>query len=221
MRVVLAGGDGLALHVVRRLRERGHEVVLLASSREEADRAVARFDDILVVVGSATDASVLDAVEARTADLFVALCDSDPESLHACLLARRFYGVPRTVALVHDPDNGDLFRRLGVSAVVSSAEILGGVIEEESGFDGITTRMALAGGRVGVVELRLGRDAPAVGRTLEELGLPVGALVAAVLREEQVIVPRGRAALCAGDRLLVVSESSVTALALQRLVGDR
>jgi trk system potassium uptake protein TrkA len=219
--VILAGGDGLALHVVRRLRRRGHDVILLVGSRDEADRAVGRFDDILVVVGAATDASVLESVEARSCDLFVALCDTDPESLLACLLARRFFGVPRTVALVQDPDNGDLFRSLGVDSVVSSAEILGGVIEGESGFDGIAMRMALAGGRVGVVELRLGRDAPAVGRTLEQLELPVGALVATVLRDDAVIVPRGRAALCAGDRLLVVSESSVTALALQRLVGDR
>ncbi len=221
MRVVVAGGGGLALHVVRRLRAHGHGVALVCATREEADRAVTRFEDVVVVVGDATDPAVLEGVETRAADLLVALCATDPETLLACLLATRRFGVPRTVAQVHDPDNGELFRVLGVGSVVSGAEILGGVIEEESGFEGIATRVALAGGRVGVVEVRLARDAPAVGSTLEALRLPAGALVAAVLRDDAVIVPRGAAALCAGDRLLLVSEASVAGAALERLVGAR
>ena len=220
MRVIVAGGSDVAFHVARRLRGRRHDVVLLAGRREDADRAAARLEKVLIIVGSATDPAALEDVEARRADLLVALCASDPESLLACLLARRYFGVPRTVALVQDPDNGELFRQLGVSGIVSSAEVLGGLVEEQSGFEGIANRVALAGGRVGVAEVQLGRKSPAVGRTLEQLGLPNGALIAAVLRDDAVIVPRGGAALAADDRLLVVSEAGVSAAALRLLVDD-
>lgn len=220
MRVIVAGGSDIAFHVARRLQVRRHDVVLLAGRREDAERAASRLDNVLIIVGSATDPAALEDVEARRADLLVALCGSDPESLLACLLSARFFGVPRTVALVQDPDNSELFKLLGVSSVVSSAEVLGGIVEEQSGFEGIGNRISLAGGRVGVVEVQLGRESPAVGRTLEQLHLPTGALVAAILRDDAVIVPRGGAALATNDRLLVVSETGVSAAALRLLVHD-
>lgn len=220
MRVIVAGGTEIAFHVARRLERKRHDVVLLAGRQEDAERATSRLERTLIMTGSATDPTVLEEAEARRADLLVALCAGDPESLLSCLLASRFFGVPRSVALVQDPDNSGLFRTLGVSSVVSSADVLGSIVEEQSGFSGIASHVALAGGRVGVAEVVLDRASPAVGRTLEQLRLPAGALIAAILREDAVIVPRGGAALAANDRLLVVSESDISATVLRLLVDD-
>lgn len=221
MRVLIIGRGPVAYYLSRHSRAKGHEVTLVVRERDEAEDLARRLEGVTVVEGDGTDPALLRELEAEGVDVVVALCPRDEDNLIVCQVARRFFSVPRTVSLVNDPSNRELFEALGVSPTVSQAEVLGVVIEQESEFSGITSGLTLAEGRVSVLEVRLDHDAPAVGRTLSQLALPDGALVAAVLREGGMRVPRGTMSLVAGDELLLVSQPERTEEALERLVGRR
>lgn len=218
MRAVLIGTGELIGYVARQARGEAHSLVLVVDSEVEASRLAAELD-ATVVVGDGSDPAVLRDVEANLADLVVALTPRDQDNLVACQVARRFFGVPRTIALVNDPDNRPLFERLGVGQVVSAAEVLGAVIRQESGFAGIVARLGLRVGGLGLLELQIGPGAPAVGRALHQLKLPQGALVVGILRGDQVFVPRGSDQVEGGDELLVVVNADAQEAALAALVG--
>jgi potassium/hydrogen antiporter len=71
----------------------------------------------------------------------------------------------------------------------------------------------------GLREVRIGEDAPAVGRTVVSLGLPAGVLLALVYRGGQIIVPQGGTVLAAGDRVLLLAEDEPYHVARRLLAG--
>jgi trk system potassium uptake protein TrkA len=130
------------------------------------------------------------------------------------------FGVPRTMALVNDPDHEEVFRQLGVTEVLSATRVIGSLIEGRTVLDEVTNLFPAAEGRFHVTELVLPTGAPAISQSLQALGLPRGALVAAIVRGEQVLVPRGESRLEATDRLILITTPDSHAGALKVLIGE-
>jgi trk system potassium uptake protein len=222
VRLILAGGGETieTLYFLARLFAlRGYHVTVIDPNPEEA-RLLSHRVDATVLVGDASDPAVLEDASARRADMLLALAAYDPDNLVACQVAQRLFGVPRTMALVNDPDNEEVFQKLGIDLVFSATRVIGSLIEEQTVFDEIVHLFPAAEGRLHVSELVLDEEAPAAGRLLRELGLPGDSLVAAVIREDEVIVPGGETRLAAGDHLILITLPSVEEAALRRLAGD-
>ena len=170
--------------------------------------------------GDGSDPALLEAAGARRADVFLALTPHDEDNLIACQLAQSMFGLPRTMAVVNDPENEAIFQQLGINVAVSATRIITTLIEEQTTFDAITNLFPVAEGRIVVTEVRLDADAPALGKTLQSLMLPEGALVAGILRGETVIVPRGSTQLQQSDRLILVTQPDNYGEALRTLIGE-
>jgi trk system potassium uptake protein TrkA len=148
---------------------------------------------------------VLEEAGARRADVLLSLTPSDPDNLVACQIAQKLYSVPRTMALVNDPDNEAIFRQLGISDVFSETRVIGSLIEGKTVFDEIIHLFPAAEGSLYVTEVALDEDAPAAGKLLNDLGLPGKSFVAAVIRDGEVVPPRGEVLLRVADRLLLIA----------------
>jgi trk system potassium uptake protein TrkA len=205
MRILMIGGSRTVYFLARQFVHRRYHVTIInrevAVSKELAEQTKAT-----VVLGEGTDINRLEEAGARQADVMLALTSHDQDNLVACQLAQRMFGVPRTIALVNDPDNEEVFRKLGVTTAFSATRLIGMILEEETNFEEITAFMPLAQGKVAVVDIRLSADSPAIGKTLLELELSENSLIACIIRSDQVIVPRGSTRLEANDHLLLISE---------------
>ena len=204
MRIILVGGDETVYFLARQFVRRKFHVTVInrdpARGRELVERTKAT-----VVLGDGTDANRLEEAGARQADAVLALTSHDQDNLIICQIAARRFGVPRTIALVNDPDNEDIFQRLGVQVAFSATRIIGSLIEQETDFDNITALMPLARGRINITDVRIDADSPSVGKTLIELDLAPDSLVACIVRHEDVIVPRGSTQIEANDHLILIS----------------
>ena len=220
MRVILLGGGETVETVyflARLFVRRRYDVTIVNPYPDEAE-VLSRRVKALVLLGDGSDPAVLEEAGARKADLLLSLTPQDPDNLVACQVAQKLYGVPRTLALVNDPENEDVFRQLGITEVFSSTKVIGSLIEGRTVFDEITQLFPADEGRLYVTEIVLGRDAPVVGKALQELDLPADSLVAAIIRDGQVVVPGGQDRLLIADRLIVIAlpehqEHILTALA--------
>lgn len=219
MKVIVIGGGKLVYFITRQFISKGYQVAIINRDPEES-RLLARQLNATVVLGDGSDPKSLDEAEARVASVVLSLTPHDQDNLVACQVASRIFGVPRTVALVNDPENEDVFRRLGVTVAFSATKIIASLIEEQTGFEDMTNLLPLAGGRVRLIELILHDDAPAVGKTLRDLGLPDGTLIASVLRRGSTIVPSGTTVLAPGDEIVVVSQPEDLGRALRQLTGE-
>ena len=220
MRVILLGGGETVetiYFLARLFVRRGYDVTIVDPDPAEA-QMLSRRVKATVLLGDGSDPAVLEEAGARRAELLLSLTPNDPDNLVACQIAQKLYGVPRTLALVNDPENEDVFHRLGIAEVFSSTKVIGSLIEGRTVFDEITQLFPADEGRLFVTEIVLGRDAPVVGKALQELDLPADSLVAAIIRDGRVVVPGGEDRLLVADRLIVIAlpehqEHILTALA--------
>jgi trk system potassium uptake protein TrkA len=173
-----------------------------------------------VLLGDGSDPALLEEAGARRADVVLSLTPSDPDNLVACQIAQKLYAVPRTMALANDPDNEAVFHQLGISLVFSATRIIGSLIEGQTVTDEITNLFPAAEGRLHVTELVLTQDSPAAGHGLRELGLPRESLVAAIIRDDKMLVPHGGSRLEAADRIILVTQPECQEEALRILVGS-
>ncbi len=203
MHVILVGGDKTVYFLTRQLIKDKHHVTVI--NRDKANcNELCRQTTATVVHGDGSHKRVLEESGARQADVLLALTPNDQDNLVSCQLAKRVFNVPRTVALVNDPDNEQVFRQLGVDQALSKTRILSSVIEQQTEFDEITEVMPLANGKITISDVRLDADSPVVGKKLSDLGLTPSTLVTSIIRDEQVIVPHGNSQLQSGDHLLVL-----------------
>ena len=219
MRILVVGGGTLAYHVARAASAKDHKVTIIVADEADA-KELAQRTRALVVRGDGTLPAIQEEAEAPRADALLAISSSDADNLVACQIAMEYFGVPRTVSVVNDPDNRELFEALGVRGVVSAADILGSILEHETELAGIVGALSMARGEVTLMDVRLSSEAPSVGRALKELDMPRNALVAGVVRGGRLVVPRGDLELKEGDELLLVARHDCLGDALHVLLGE-
>jgi len=218
MRLIMVGGDKTVYFLARQFISRDYHVTIinrdLARSKELAEQTGAT-----VVFGEGSDIRRLEEAGARRANVVMALTSHDQDNLITCQIAQKIFGVPRTMALVNDPENEMVFEKLGISVVFSATKVIASLIEQQADFEEIQMLMPLANGRINVTDVRLDADAPAIGKSLAELELSRGALIACIIRDDKVVVPHGDTRLLFNDHLILISQPDNQTEDLMRLCG--
>ena len=219
MKVLIVGGGKTLYFLCRNFAAKGYEVVIVNRDKEECVQ-LARQLSATVVFGDGSDVRILKEAGAMRADAVLAITPNDQDNLVICQLASLRFGVPRTVALVNDPDNAEVFNKLGVSAF-STTQIVGSLIEQRASLEQIINLLPVGEGRVNVTEIILDADSPVSGKRLKDISLPQNALVAVIIRDNQPIVPRGANELLAGDRVVLITLPENHGPVLKAITGER
>src|SRR5437870_4406002 len=169
--ILISGGGKVGVNLSRELYESGHEVALI---ERDSARAVALSTklDCEVFVGDSSTHNVLEKAGASRARVFVAATGSDQDNLIACQVAKKVFGVPKTIARASNPKNEEVMARLGVDSTVSSTAIIQQVIERELPTVRIKTLLSLQEGAYQILEYPVDSNSPAANRQLRAVDLP-------------------------------------------------
>jgi len=205
-RVMIAGATRIGVELARRLEKAEVPVTLVESQRTVAEAAAAELGRTLVVHGSPTDRRLLQEEGAERVQGFVACTDDHEENVVACLVARRL-GAAHTFAMVDNPALATLIGELGIDAVISP-RLLSVSLALQFARKGLVRAVAaLMDDVVELIEVEAAEGSRLTSSTLAELGLPRGVLIAAVEREDRIVVPSGSDRIHAGERVLFVTRT--------------
>ena len=205
MKIILIGNGKLAYFLAKQFASKGYHLTIIDANEDEAI-AFSRNLKATVIHGEGSNPNILSQAGAYQADAVLSLTNNDEDNLIACQIAQKEYGVPRTVALVNDPENRQIFEKLGISVAFSATEIIANLIEQQTSSDEIKNLLPVAEGKINVTEIALSESASVIGKTIDEIEFPHGSLIASILRQEEVIVPGGDTCIQAKDRLIVISQ---------------
>lgn len=200
-RVTIIGGGDVGLEVAERLEKADNvEVRIVERGEERGALLAARLKHTLVLNGDGTDLEFLESEDIGRSDVLVCVIDNDERNLLASLLGRQL-GVPKIVTRVSRPGNLRLFERVGIDVALSArGAAVASILHQISG--GASSLLAvLEHGEARVLELTV--PATFVARELKGIGTPEDVIVAAILRGDHAIVPRGDDRIAPGDRILV------------------
>jgi trk system potassium uptake protein TrkA len=205
MKIILIGGNKLSYFLAKQFASKNYYTTIINADLEEA-KILSRTLKATVIHGQGSDPNTLSEAGAYQADVVLSLTTQDEDNLIACQIAQKEYGVPRTIALVNDPENQQIFEKLGITVAFSATQIIASLIEQQTASSEIQNLLPIAEGKVNVTEIALEADNPVVGLTINDVRLPDGTLIACILRQGEVIVPSGENSLRALDRLVVIGQ---------------
>ncbi|NLD47490.1 MAG: TrkA family potassium uptake protein, partial [Clostridiaceae bacterium] len=151
MYIVIAGGGKIGYYLTKTLLPYKHKIAVI-EPQEELCRKLANELRIPIINGDGTNIDTLSEVELEKADTFIAVTGKDEDNLIACQLAKRNFGVKRTISRVNNPKNIEVFQKFGVDIVLSSTSIIADLIEQEIDYSGIKTLMRLKSGKLVISE---------------------------------------------------------------------
>lgn len=211
MFVVIGGGGRTGTQLATLLVAQNHEVHLIENRRSILARLHRELPTEVVYEGHPTDPLMLEQAGVRRAQMVAACIDDDASNLAMCFMARNRFNVPRTIARINNPRNAWLFdQKFHVDAAVNQAEIMASLIEEEMAPGSMMTLLKLQRGNYSLVEEIIAPGAKAVGVALKDLPIPQNCVIAAVIRDEQIVTPRGLLVFEVGDEVLAVADQQGT-----------
>jgi trk system potassium uptake protein len=220
MYVLIAGGGRIGRYIAKDLVEKGHEVTILERIASRCEQLVME-TDVLVIEGDACDVRYLEQGHADRADVFVATTHEDDDNLVSCQLAKIEFGVRRAISRVNTPKNVEIFETLGIEPV-SSTRLISELLENEFSVGELIHLTSLKGGRVQLVELRIpdGPSAPKP-RALQALKLPNEAVIVALFRGEETVIPHGATEIRPGDEVVALTTPALEERLTRVLLGGR
>jgi trk system potassium uptake protein TrkA len=200
--VMIVGGNRIGIRLAGLLPQEGVHVKLIEASESRAHRAGNKLDRALVIHGDATDAELLLQEAIGQMDAFVAVSDDEEMNLTSSLLARH-HGAGKTIALIKRPNYVPLATVIGIDAAVSPRLSTARAIMRYFHHGNVLSATDLKDSEAEVLEMRATERSAVVGRPLATLEFPEHALVAAIIKPYQVVVPRGGDVIEPGDQVLV------------------
>ncbi|GIW51586.1 MAG: Trk system potassium transport protein TrkA [Gemmatimonadales bacterium] len=201
-RVMIAGGSHEAFYLAQLLRQHNVQAILIVKDRERAQDLAEKLDRALVLNADATDVELLELEGVGGMDAFVALTERDEINILSALLAKQA-GAKQVITLLNRVEYVPLARRIGLDTAVSPRLSAAAAILRYVRRGAVTRVATLKDIDAEAIGFVVDPGSPVAGRPLAEIRFPEGCLVAAIVRGEQVIIPRGADVLRAGDTAIV------------------
>ena len=180
----------------------------MENRREMLSRLHQELPTEAIYEGNANDPAVLEHAGIREANVIAACMSDDTANLALCFLAREMFSVRRTIARVNNPRNAWLFNgEFHVDVALNQANVFASLIQEEMSMGDMMTLLKLRRGRYSLVEEKVPDGAKAIGVELKDLGLPAECVIAAIIRDGKITLPRGDTTFQKDDEVLAVTDS--------------
>ena len=205
MFIIVAGAGKVGYHLARALIA-DHELLIIELDPARVAFVAEELGSEVIMQGDACDAATMERAGMERADLVVAATGDDEDNLTFCQIAKAKFAVPRAVARINNPQNEDLFRKLGIDTTVSATNLILAHIEQELPWQGLIPLLTLRGRGLEIVEVRVPLGAIIVGRQVRDLLLPQGALLCLVIDADGTPrLPAPEARIHADDILVAVT----------------
>ena len=206
MNVLIAGGGRTGARLANLLLNQNYKVRLVENRRELLGYLHQELPTEVIYEGNPVDPNVLEAAGIREVHSVAAVTSVDSANLAICYLAKTQFEVPRTISRVNNPNNAWLFNEnFMVDVALNSADVFAHLIQEEMSLGDMMTIFKIRRGRYSVVEEKVPAGAKAIGVQLKDMDLADQCVIAAIIRDGVMTLPRGDSALQAEDEIIAVA----------------
>jgi len=204
MYIVIIGAGKVGYFLAKRLCQSKHSVSIVEKDKSTCEE-IAKELKVLVIKGDGCDPQILEQAGAARADVVAAVTGDDEDNLIICQLAKELFRVQRTVGRVNNPQNEQTFSELGVDIPMNSTEIIAKIIEEEVSFSDFVSLLSFKRGKLAIVRVDLPEESPVIDKQVMDIQWPENSVLLSIVRQNDVIVPKGNTILKAGDDVIALT----------------
>ena len=217
-RVILAGGGNIGSNLAKHL-ESDHHVKLIERSRPRAEAVAEELEKTIVLVGDCADGELLREEAIDQTDVYCSLTNDDEANILSSMLAKRM-GAGKVMSLINRPSYAELVEADAIDVAVSPQQLTLGSLLTHVRRGDIVRVHSLRQGAAEAIEA-VAHSQAVVGKPLEDIDLPSGVSIGAIVRDEDVLIAHHDVVIEDGDHiiLLVVDKNQIGAVEQLFAVG--
>jgi len=188
-RVVIAGGGNIGVRLALAL-EQTNQVKIIERDPMRARDISERLNRAIVLIGDAADEELLLEENIDNIDVFCALTNSEEANILSSMLAKRL-GASKVMALINRASYVDLVEAGSIDIAISPQQVtIGSLLAHVRRGDVVKVHSLRRGAAEAIEAIAHGSESESkvVGRKIEDVALPNGAVIVALVRDKQVII---------------------------------
>lgn len=214
MDAIIIGGGKIGYNLLKTVKERNHNVVLIEKENNTCFK-LAETLDANIICGDGTDPEVLLDAGINNAEIVAAVTGTDEENMVICQIAKVSFNIKKTIARVNNPKNISMFKALGVDRIVCSTALIADMIKYELDNEEYKVIQTFERGSMILVEVVISQSHPWCNCKIKDLALQECVIVS-IINNEKATYPKGDTLICENDAVLFITDHSN----LQRLMGE-
>jgi Trk K+ transport system NAD-binding subunit len=214
MKVLIIGGGNLGSNIAERLlkqdefrmvfRSSEYQITFIERDKDRCEKLGQRYN-VPVFHGDGTKQKILEQVEPQKMDVAIAATNDDERNSIVAFQVKRL-GIKRVIAVVRDPSYIALLEDNGV-VCISAPYATSAMIENYLDRPSVADLFEIESGIASLIDMEVPENAQVVGRVIQDIDIPDDCVVAAVIRDGEFEVPRGKTEIRAGDHVVFVGPS--------------
>lgn len=207
---IIAGGGTIGFYLAKYLLEKNIEVRIFEHNPERCELLAELLPEATILLGDGTDRKLLKAEGLENTDAFVSLTNIDEENVLISLFAKK-HSKAKIVTKINRLDFDDLLSDMDIGSVIYPKYITCDFIlqhvralKNQSGSN-IKTLYNILDDRVEALEFTVSSESKATNISLAELKLKPNLLLCCIMRNNEIIIPRGSDSIQVGDNIIIVT----------------
>ena len=202
-KIIIYGATSTSTQLALALEENMRDVCIIEPSREKAHRAADQLTRTVVQHGSGTDMDLFNEINMKDADFFLALSHDDENNILSALLAKK-YGAKRALVITHDPEYLPILDSIGMDITINPRLITVSAILKHLRKGQVMSVFKLIEDAE-VMEIGVQEDSSIANKQIGKINFPKGAIIGALLRQGEMLLPNDEVTIEAGDSVIVVA----------------
>jgi len=207
LKIIIIGAGKVGKQIAETLSSENHDVILI--EKDETRRQIAQDNlDIITILGNGVNVRTLEKAGIKQTDMLIAVTNSDEVNMLACMTAKQF-DVPKKIARIRNSEylySNILSRdKLGIDFTINPERATAReIIKLLKSPKNVAQIQSFAGGKVKLIELRIDDNFPFIDQQLKNIDFKYPILVAAIYRNDKIIIPNGEEKIMVNDNLYIL-----------------
>ena len=213
--VIIVGGGKIAYYLSKQLSTQGIKVKIIEKDKNHCQVLAEKLPYVTIIHGDGSDDELLNEEGIENTDAVLALTGLDEENIVLSLSAKSLYH-KKTIAKVTRMNYAGLSDVLKVDSIVAPKKIVASQIiryvrakMNKDNDSSVKTLYKIVDGEVEAIEFKVTEQFKYLHKTLNEMKIKEHVLVAAIIRENEVIVPKGNTTMELNDYVIIVSRGEI------------
>jgi trk system potassium uptake protein TrkA len=217
-RVMLAGGGNIGMRLASAIEQR-YQIKIIEHNEERTRCLSETLERAIILLGDAADEELLLDENVENTDVFCALTNDEEANILSAMLAKRL-GARKVMSLINRASYVDLVQSQTIDIAISPQQAtIGSLLAHVRRGDVVVVHALRRGAAEAIEAVAHGnRDSSrVVGRTIEEIKLPQGTTIGAIVRGEEVIIAHHDSVIQSDDHVILFLSDKKCIQAVERL----
>ena len=211
MNILIIGGGNLGTNIADRLlkkdefrmvfRSAEYQITFIEQEDERCEKLEKRYN-VPIFQGDGTKQEILSQVEPDKMDVAIAATNNDERNSIIALQAKRL-GVKKVIAIARDPDYVPLLEESGI-VCISAPYATSAMVENYLDRPIMADLFQIEGGVANLIDVEVPENGVVVDKEIQEIDIPDQCVVAAIIRDDEFVVPRGKTKIITHDHVVIV-----------------